>query len=125
MQNLKLYNAVLDELAKRMAQDCAMAIADARRLIEGMGMNLNSDRLMEIITIADNLTDDPDLEEKVRTLELQNDQLRKALAQYANVMLPGGICPANDLLSIEKRKDETPKPCPICNVVPYCHHKDK
>lgn len=26
---------------------------------------------------------------------------------------------------LEKRVDEAPKPCPICNVVPYCHHRDK
>jgi hypothetical protein len=79
MQNLTLYNGVLDELAKRMARDCGMEIMTARRLIETMGLNVNSERLMEIVTIADNLTDDPDQDEKVRALELQNGAYKKVL----------------------------------------------
>jgi hypothetical protein len=45
---------------------------------------------------------------------LQIEAMRKALAQYINVFLPGGVCPANDLfhpggLCAEKRKsDSTP-----------------
>lgn len=57
MQNIKLYNAVLDELAKRMAQDTGMETKTAKRLIETMGLNVNSERLMEIITIVDNFLD--------------------------------------------------------------------
>lgn len=46
-----------------------------------------------------------DLEAKVTVLELEIDELRKALAKYSNVILPGGICPA-DILLTKKPKCE-------------------
>lgn len=57
MQNLKLYHAVLDELSKRLAQDCAMPVATAKKLIETMGIRLDSEMLMQIVTIVDNFLD--------------------------------------------------------------------
>jgi hypothetical protein len=53
---------------------------------------------------------------------LQNDAIRKALAQYTNVFLPGGTCPANEVfepggICAEKRAEPGPpeqKRCPDC-----------
>lgn len=35
--------------------------------------------------------------DKLAIADLQNSEMRKALEQYVNVFLPGGISPANDL----------------------------
>lgn len=121
MQNLKLYNALLDEMGKRMAQACGMEIKTAKRLIETIGLNLNHERLMEIVTIVDNFMDDPDKEEKVRVLEIQNHELKEACEKAVGFLQfdqPNGKGSVSDVIAklyraisgvAENRHQELPK----------------